>query len=453
MISNQNPANTTVVRRVKTNTGNFFLQIFRHVQIPNKTTSQWSKTIPLAYLFFPLLLTVITTQAQIKYEGTIGDYKITLRLEYPIEQATEPAYFNTHTEIIGSYWYNHNKKPIPLRGLWDNSGALFLVDENKNGSILLTFEHFNPQKKHLDGHWKGEKTEPVVLRQTENVIPEKAPPLRYIGWLHGETVTLNLEQPLKQVKRIEGQNIAFHPFINKTKGTFSFTKRKQTIPIVGTWSEKGLMLKGMVQNNEVLFYLRFEPFEIAVSKLIGHWVGDPEKQIITFFKTLDATIETTQDESTAQHRFKVIRYKKKDLERNAVAIYNKATGQLIQRLEDLDCNESSATRSDTMEVGDYNFDGFPDVKFFCDRHLKSASCKLLLYDPKNNAYHLTKSIDANAVFDSKKKVFTEITYTHNTKIERTYRWEDYVFFLDREKTYRKKNKRWVKMSFKKMNQP
>ena len=129
----QKASNSISQPRVKMMTFNIFLPFFEFLYRPKKNPLLTCKTLRVAHIIFPFLLAFMNAPAQIKYTGTIGKNKIVLRLNYPIVQATEPAYFHTHTEVVGSYGYNRYKKPFRFTVFGIKEAPFFWLKKTKPG--------------------------------------------------------------------------------------------------------------------------------------------------------------------------------------------------------------------------------------------------------------------------------------------------------------------------------
>lgn len=214
---------------------------------------------------------------------------------------------------------------------------------------------------------------------------------------------------------INGSKISL--FLDDREGVYIYNKHKIPIPLeIGKDKEK-LILK----SNDEIFY--FENYDKKKEKIRGKWKKGDKELVVNLEKRLDTDFSLGGDKiiaipmfhSTKNEYFwvKINKDEKSSWSRafvEEILIYDKKTRKLLQKIDIKDEELSTFIGINSLDVGDYNFDGVIDFSIFGSFFAgPNTISNYFLKNKKNGKYELAESYSYTSLsFDEKeKKVYSE----------------------------------------------
>lgn len=84
-------------------------------------------------MIFIICFVLSSLQAQLTYQGTVGDYPVVLTIEEPFIFDRDSLELAKAPKIKASYFYTKYKTLIPLTGKWNMEGDLVLYEDYPEG--------------------------------------------------------------------------------------------------------------------------------------------------------------------------------------------------------------------------------------------------------------------------------------------------------------------------------
>jgi hypothetical protein len=209
----------------------------------------------------------------------------------------------------------------------------------------------------------------------------------YVGTVGGAPVELALDDPAE----------------GPLDGVYFYTRFGTPIGLSGQLRRGVLTLTEKDARGQPAATLTIPAFGAGAGRLAGTWRSRATG------KSLPVTLEATNSHELLQSNSLKDKYFKLVLDSQsagasgqvvAVKVLAKKTNQLVQQLA-VDC-QSRGTQS--VEVGDYNFDGLPDFSVFESSYAgPNTSSLYFLYDPASRQFVDSGFAGVSLEFDAKKK--------------------------------------------------
>jgi hypothetical protein len=194
--------------------------------------------------------------------------------------------------------------------------------------------------------------------------------------------------PIEMNGKIEGKTLTLYEKDKAGKNTARFTFpafSKKSSNVTGTWTN--------LKNNKELTISLVKDFDIEEDNQSLGW---KDREII-------------QSVALKNNYFRVIIGKKNIADEpkvTGVKIFDKKTGQLVQQIN-LDCGLSGGGLN-SIEAGDYNFDGFEDFSVFETSYAgPNTSSLYFLYNPQTGQFFNSGFKGVSLDFDNDTKTITE----------------------------------------------
>lgn len=221
-------------------------------------------------------------------------------------------------------------------------------------------------------------------------------------------------------------------------GVYVYSKYNNLISIDGNYVKKNLTLFESEGDRKTAKFV-FEDFDENKNEISGNWINLKKENtsLEVYLKKKDNQNEILQAESSRQFYFKTL----KETNENPVLIFEKKSGNLIQKMELGECMLGS---TGDISIGDFNFDGYDDFSSCLQTYAgPNTSKSYFLFDPIKKRFFESDFTGVSLEFDAKTKRIKEINQccAGASVVENIYKVQNNKMKLIEEHCYKYDEKR------------